>query len=450
MQVWLVQLLGARASLSGPGGNIGVAVAAVVVVLAIVAVIVMVVRSNGGGRNAARGVGYDPHQGPLGQPRADYDSPDSPWARPGNAAGPAGQQGPWQAGAGAPGGGAGYGQRGSAAWGQGPQEMQQAQPNGGWGHPAGPRWNDAASQPAGAWGEPENVGAGWGAAPGGQPGVGMRDQGPNAWDAPAAQQPGAGADQRGWVQPRGANAAPPAAPAWGQPEPAAPWNQPQSAAPAWGQPEPTPAGGGWNADAQSNAPAAFAPPQPTPPWNAPQGGQPAGPVTGPGGWNAGSVPSGANWGMAPNTPEPAAAPGWGQTPAPSMGGPQQGQPFDNAGFAAFGGPMERGAIPAQPPASTQRPGVIIVRQGKEPGRVFEMRNDRLTIGRSRDSDVFLEDLAVSRLHATVFRDASGQYIVRDENSANGTTVNGQRIGEHVLEEGDEIALGQTLLAFQRR
>src|SRR5260221_2253709 len=302
MQVWLVQLLGARASLSGPGGNFGVVVAAVVVVLAVVAVIVMVVRSNGGGRNAARGVGYDPHQGPLGQPRADYDSPDSPWARPGNAAGPAGQQGPWQAGAGAPGGGAGYGQRGSAAWGQGAQEMQQAPPSCGWGPTAGPRWNDSESPPAGAWGGPEDVGAGWGAAPGGQPGVGMRDQGPNAWDAPAAQQPGAGADQRGWVQPRGANAAPPAAPAWGQPEPAAPWNQPQSAAPAWGQPEPTPAGGGWNADAESKAPAALAPPQPTPPWNAPPGGQPAGPVTGPGGWNAGAVPSGANWGMAPNTP----------------------------------------------------------------------------------------------------------------------------------------------------
>src|SRR5260221_7518172 len=156
MQVWLVQLLGARASLSGPGGNIGAAVAGVVVVLALAAVIVMVVRSNCGGRNAARGVGYDPHQGPLGQPRADYDSPDSPLARPANAAGPAGQQGPWQAGAGAPGGGAGYGQRGSAARGQGPQEMHQAQPSGGWGHPAGPRSNDAASAPAGAWGGPED------------------------------------------------------------------------------------------------------------------------------------------------------------------------------------------------------------------------------------------------------------------------------------------------------
>ena len=92
----------------------------------------------------------------------------------------------------------------------------------------------------------------------------------------------------------------------------------------------------------------------------------------------------------------------------------------------------------------------MVRQGKEPGRVFEIRGDRLTIGRSRDSDIFLEDLAVSRLHATIYRDDNGQYVVRDENSANGTTVNGQRIGEHVLEESDEIGVGQTTLGFAHR
>jgi pSer/pThr/pTyr-binding forkhead associated (FHA) protein len=151
-------------------------------------------------------------------------------------------------------------------------------------------------------------------------------------------------------------------------------------------------------------------------------------------------------------PEAPAAAAWGQTPSQNAGaGQQPGPAFDNAGYGAFGGPLDRGATPAAGAAmGGQRPGVIIVRQGKEPGRVFEIRNDRLTIGRSRDSDIFLEDLAVSRLHATVTRDASGQYKVRDENSANGTTVNGQRIGERVLEEGDEIALGQTVLTFQRR
>lgn len=93
---------------------------------------------------------------------------------------------------------------------------------------------------------------------------------------------------------------------------------------------------------------------------------------------------------------------------------------------------------------------IVVRQGKEPGRTYEMRKEQISIGRSRDSDIFLEDLAVSRLHATIYRDEMGGYRLRDEHSANGTSVNGQRITETTLQEGDEIQLGQTILAFMRR
>jgi pSer/pThr/pTyr-binding forkhead associated (FHA) protein len=93
--------------------------------------------------------------------------------------------------------------------------------------------------------------------------------------------------------------------------------------------------------------------------------------------------------------------------------------------------------------------MIVVRQGKEPGRMFELRKDRVTIGRSRDSDIFLEDLAVSRLHTTINRE-SADYVLRDEGSANGTYINGKRITEQPLEEGDEIQVGQSVLAFVRR
>ena len=79
-----------------------------------------------------------------------------------------------------------------------------------------------------------------------------------------------------------------------------------------------------------------------------------------------------------------------------------------------------------------------------------MSKDRLTIGRHRESDVFLEDLAVSRLHTTISHDPSGRYILRDENSANGTYVNGQRVSEQVLKDGDEVQVGQTVLVFQQR
>jgi pSer/pThr/pTyr-binding forkhead associated (FHA) protein len=148
---------------------------------------------------------------------------------------------------------------------------------------------------------------------------------------------------------------------------------------------------------------------------------------------------------------PAPAP-WSQPAASqgpqSFGGPQPSGGFDGNGYAAFGAPLA--APPQQQPGAARGQGVLLVKQGKEQGRVYEFHNDRLTIGRSRDSDIFLEDLAVSRLHATVFRDPSGQYVVRDENSANGTTVNGMRVGEQALNENDEIALGQTVLVFQRR
>ncbi len=84
------------------------------------------------------------------------------------------------------------------------------------------------------------------------------------------------------------------------------------------------------------------------------------------------------------------------------------------------------------------------------GREFDLRKERLTIGRHRESDVFLEDLAVSRLNTTISHDPSGRYILRDENSANGTYVNGQRVtAEYTLQDGDEVQVGQTTLIFHQ-
>ena len=132
---------------------------------------------------------------------------------------------------------------------------------------------------------------------------------------------------------------------------------------------------------------------------------------------------------------------WGAAPGALGGGmpPYDGSPYGD----------DKTRI-ARPAGSQQRTGMIVVRQGKEPGRIFEIRKDRLTIGRSRESDIFLEDLAVSRLHTSVSRDESGRFLLRDEGSANGTYVNGQRVSEQVLEEGDEVQVGQTVLAFVRR
>jgi pSer/pThr/pTyr-binding forkhead associated (FHA) protein len=106
--------------------------------------------------------------------------------------------------------------------------------------------------------------------------------------------------------------------------------------------------------------------------------------------------------------------------------------------------------PSSPQGNT---GIVRVEEGKEPGRVYEVRKEELSIGRSRESDIFLEDLAVSRLHAKILSLGNGNYALKDEGSANGTKVNGQLVNKHQtypLQEGDKIQLGQTVLVFARR
>jgi pSer/pThr/pTyr-binding forkhead associated (FHA) protein len=105
------------------------------------------------------------------------------------------------------------------------------------------------------------------------------------------------------------------------------------------------------------------------------------------------------------------------------------------------------------PQAPGRLGVVRIEEGKEPGRVYEVRKESLSIGRSRESDIFLEDLAVSRFHASIVNLGNGNYALRDEGSANGTKVNGQTVNKYqpyTLQEGDKIQLGQTVLVFSRR
>ncbi|MBF6591452.1 MAG: FHA domain-containing protein [Ktedonobacterales bacterium] len=259
-------------------------------------------------------------------------------------------------------------------------------------------------------------------------------QGPPGQPRAPASQPGrqAWGQEGGYGAPAGAPLSSGAQNGWGGQASAGRWNEPGGqASGGWaGQPgQPLgrdgASGGAWQDQG------GWAPPPP--------GGQQSG-------WNAPAAPQGWNQPAQPAQPggwNAPAAPGWNAPAATAPSGQDWGVPA----FGAEAPAMGYGARPAGPP---QRMGMLVVRQGKEPGRTFEMRKDRITIGRSRDSDIFLEDLAVSRLHTTVGRDASGRYIVHDENSANGTFVNGQRIAEHVLEEGDEIQVGQTVLAFVRR
>ena len=83
-----------------------------------------------------------------------------------------------------------------------------------------------------------------------------------------------------------------------------------------------------------------------------------------------------------------------------------------------------------------------------PIRSFELLNE-MTIGRSRDCDIFLEDLAVSRLHATIREMNDGSYEIEDHRSAAGTYVNGMRITRYRLLDGDVLQIGLNRLIFRR-
>jgi len=80
-------------------------------------------------------------------------------------------------------------------------------------------------------------------------------------------------------------------------------------------------------------------------------------------------------------------------------------------------------------------------------RSFEIQPE-LTIGRSRECDIFLEDLAVSRLHATIHQLPDGGYELEDHRSATGTLVNGQAVTRARLNEGDVVQIGSNRLIFR--
>ncbi|MBC7294363.1 MAG: FHA domain-containing protein [Thermoleophilia bacterium] len=91
--------------------------------------------------------------------------------------------------------------------------------------------------------------------------------------------------------------------------------------------------------------------------------------------------------------------------------------------------------------------VLLIRAGGgREGEVFPLQGDVITIGRSPHSDLFLDDVTVSRHHARIIKDESG-FMVEDLNSLNGTYVNRKRIERHRLTDGDELQIGKFKLAF---
>jgi pSer/pThr/pTyr-binding forkhead associated (FHA) protein len=90
---------------------------------------------------------------------------------------------------------------------------------------------------------------------------------------------------------------------------------------------------------------------------------------------------------------------------------------------------------------------LAVRAGGPPGAIFSLDRETVTIGREPTSDVFLDDVTVSRNHAVVTRNGD-RTSLRDLGSLNGTYVNRRRIeGDEALEDGDELQIGKFRLTF---
>lgn len=92
---------------------------------------------------------------------------------------------------------------------------------------------------------------------------------------------------------------------------------------------------------------------------------------------------------------------------------------------------------------------LVMKQGPHMGKRVELWKNVTTIGRSRECDIFLEDLAVSRLHATIRQLPDGGYEIEDHRSATGTFVNGMPITRYHLLEGDVVQIGASKLVFKR-
>ena len=117
------------------------------------------------------------------------------------------------------------------------------------------------------------------------------------------------------------------------------------------------------------------------------------------------------------------------------------QPVDDRGESADENPaVTRVEVPHGTPA-------LVVKRGPTVGSTYLLRFDVTRAGRHPESDIFLDDITVSRRHAEFTRSADGKVVVRDVGSLNGTYVNRERIEEQVLSTGDEVQIGKFKLVY---
>ena len=110
----------------------------------------------------------------------------------------------------------------------------------------------------------------------------------------------------------------------------------------------------------------------------------------------------------------------------------------------FGGlsGAHQAAVDALPAGSA----LLVVQQGPTAGARFLLAADRTTAGRHPTSDIFLDDVTVSRKHAEFLR-RDGGFVLHDVGGLNGTYVGRERIDQVVLHNGDEVRIGKFRMVY---
>ena len=106
---------------------------------------------------------------------------------------------------------------------------------------------------------------------------------------------------------------------------------------------------------------------------------------------------------------------------------------------------ENQSVVAQVLAATEPTALLLVLKGAGRGNRFMVNKSGSTIGRASDSGIFLDDVTVSRKHATITFDQF--FTFTDSGSLNGSYLNNERATTSVLKSGDEIQIGKFHLVF---
>ena len=104
------------------------------------------------------------------------------------------------------------------------------------------------------------------------------------------------------------------------------------------------------------------------------------------------------------------------------------------------------AVVAEIQSSKGEKAMILIARGANKGSRFLITAEGATIGRSASSSIFLDDITVSRTHATISKQGNS-FLLKDEGSLNGTYINNISVTEHALVSGDEFQIGKFHLLF---